>query len=491
MSNMKRILAAGLVLLLGLVAIRCRSGESHPPTGAARLAIVGANVMPMTSDTILYSHTVLIEGGRIVQIGPEDSVRVPDDAEVVRGAGRFLTPGLVDVHVHLRAESELNSYLRHGVTTVAALRGTETVLTIREKVRSGTLAGPRILTAGPLIDGEPPIWPGAGTRVVTTREQARAAADEHCRSDFDLVKVYNNLRPDLLEELVNGAHECGLPVVAHLPRLPVRREGLTRALAAGIDVIAHGEEVFFTHLGGGSNPEIDQGTRPVADGDIASAVAVISAAGTYVIPNLSFIAMTARMLEDAGSVFGDEAFARLAPEVQELWRSQNPARRPDVDAFARRERVKRSAVARFTALLQAAHVPLLLGTDASAPGLFPGRSAHLELEELVKAGLTPYEALSTGTRTAARFLDRLRRSRAGRDPAASPPGIIAPGHVADLILVRENPLEDVRHLRAIEGVVVAGRWMPVEGRAKAGWVSGTKLELVSFWTEGRNDLDVR
>jgi imidazolonepropionase-like amidohydrolase len=168
----------------------------------------------------------------------------------------------------------------------------------------------------------------------------------------------------------------------------------------------------------------------VADADIKSAVAAISAAGAYVIPNLSFIAMTSRLLEDADRVFADEAFARLAPDVQQLWRSQNPARRPDVDAFARRERVKRLAVARLTALLQAADVPLLLGTDASASGLFPGRSAHLELQELVQAGLTPYQALSTGTRTAARFLERFRRPRAAQDPAASPPGIIAPGHAA-------------------------------------------------------------
>jgi hypothetical protein len=121
------------------------------------------------------------------------------------------------------------------------------------------------------------------------------------------------------------------------------------------------------------------------------AVAAISAAGAYVIPNLSFIAMTSRLLEDADRVFADEAFARLAPDVQQLWRSQNPARRPNVDAFARRERVKRLAVARLTALLQAADVPLLLGRDASASGLFPGRSAHLELQELVQAGLTPYQ----------------------------------------------------------------------------------------------------
>jgi len=459
---MSRFAAGAVVLLLGVVAARCGPGEAQPVREAAgRLAFVGVHVVPMTSDVVLRSHTVLIEEGRIARVGPQDSVSLPAGARVVRAAGRYLVPGLVDFHVHLRAESELDSYLRHGVTTVAALRGTETVLGIRERVRSGALAGPRILTAGPLIDGEPPIWPGAGTRVVTTVEEARAAAEEHCRAGYELLKVYNNLQPDLLAGIVDRAHGCGLPVFAHLPRTPIRRAGLTRALAAGVDAIAHGEEIYFTHLGGGSDPEIDQGRKPVADADIDSAVAAIREAGAYVIPTLSFIAMTARMLEDADGVFADESFPRLAPEVQQLWRSQNPARRPDVEVFARRERVKRAAVMTLTARLQAAGVPLLLGTDASGPGLFPGRSAHLELEELVRAGLTPYEALSAGTRTAGRFLERFRRTRGPESGAASPPGTIEPGRAADLILLRENPLEDVRHLETIEGVAVAGRWTPV------------------------------
>lgn len=450
------------MLLLGLFAARCGPGEAQPvQSGGRRLAVAGVHVVPMTSNAVLRSHTVLIEDGRIVRVGPEGTVAIPADAAVVRAPGRYLMPGLADLHVHLRAESELESYLRHGVTTVAALRGTGTVLGMRDKVRSGVLTGPRILTAGPLIDGDPPIWSGAGTRVVTTFEQARATAEAHCRADYELLKVYNNLHADLLPAVVNRAHECGLPVVAHLPRTPLRREGLTRALAAGVDVIAHGEEIYFTHLGGGSDAAIDQGTKPVADDDIESAVAAIRDAGAYVVPTLSFIAMTARMLEDAESVFADDEFARLAPDVQQLWRTQNPARRPDVDAFARRERVKRAAVMTLTRRLQAAGVPLLLGTDASAPGLFPGRSAHLELEELVKAGLTPYEALAAGTRNAARFLEQFRRPSAATG-GTPPPGTIEPGRAADLVLLRGNPLEDVRHAASIEGIVVRGRWVPRE-----------------------------
>ena len=138
---------------------------------------------------------------------------------------------------------------------------------------------------------------------------------------------------------------------------------------------------------------------------------------------------------------------------QQLWRDQNPTRRRDLDAFTRREHVKRAAVTALTRRLAQAGVPLLLGTDASAPGMFPGKSAHLELEELVAAGLTPFEALVAGTANAGRFVEtRMSRVRAPHL------GTIQRHGVADLLLVRQNPLDDVRHLSNLEGVMTQGRW---------------------------------
>jgi imidazolonepropionase-like amidohydrolase len=427
----------------------------HDGMTADTVAFVNVNVVPMTSEVILTSHTVVIRGDRIVEIGPSAGVNVPPEARKIDGTGKYLLPGLVDLHVHLRAESELAAYLRHGVTTVAAMRGTDTVLALREQVRSGALAGPRVLTAGPLVDGEPPVWPGAGTRVVTTVAEARAVAEAHCREGYDFLKVYNNLQPRLLAEVVSHAHRCGIPVAAHLPRTPVRVEGLRRGLEAGIDVIAHGEEVFFTHFGGASDAAIQRQREGVDVKTLEEAALMIRDAGAYVIPNLSFIAMTARMLENLDDVLGDPEFTTLTPDGQQMWREQNPTRRRDLDAFTRREQLKRTAVTTLTRHLLNAGVPLLLGTDASAPGMFPGRSAHVELEELVAAGLTPFEALATGTANAGRFAETRLKAFRGRHL-----GTIQRDGVADLLLLRGNPLADVRNVSDLEGVMAQGRWRP-------------------------------
>jgi imidazolonepropionase-like amidohydrolase len=433
---------------------------ASPSTDA--LAFVDVSVIPMTSDDILSSQTVVIQAGRVVDIGPSATVTLPPGTKTITASGKYLAPGLVDFHVHLRSEQELAAFLRHGITTVVLMRGTETALELRLRSNVGTVAGPRVLAAGPLVDGEPPIWPGPATLVVTSKETARAAVDLHCRGGFDLVKVYNNLSPDLLAEIVTRAHACGIPVAGHLPRGPVREEGLTRGLDAGLDLIAHGEEIFFTHLGGAADGA--KSAAPVKPERIASAVRLIADARAAVVPNLSFIAMTARMLENADAVFADPEFQLLAPPVQDIWREQNATRRKDLEAFRQREQIKRVAVTTMTPQLQQHGVLLLAGTDASAPGMYPGKSLHLELEELVASGLTPREAFAAATRNAGRFFEQHPRP-GKRRPERSDQlrlGTIVRGGSADLLLLRRNPLDDIRAVREIDGIMVRGKWLPPE-----------------------------
>jgi imidazolonepropionase-like amidohydrolase len=438
----------------GIWVSAARVSPAAQPASPSAVAITHATVIPMTGTAVLRDHTVVVLGDSIVAVGPARVVDIPPGARVIEAGGRYLVPGLVDFHVHLRRASEAGRYLRYGVTTAVALRGTAAAVDIRRRADAGEMLAPRILMSGPLLDGDPPIWSGSGTRVVRTVAEARAVAERQCREPFEFVKTYNNLPAEWLPAVVEAAHACGLPVVSHLPRTPARLEGLNRAMRAGVDVIAHGEEVFFTHLGGGADAaaaphqEVDQAR-------IEDAVAVIRRGNAAVIPNLSFIAMTAKLLEDVDAVLADPEFGRLDPSVQQMWRDQNPTRRPDRAAFAARERVKRSAVRRLTLALARAGVPLLLGTDASAPGMFPGRSAHLELRELVASGLTPFEALASGTSAPARFLDARVRS-------APPIGTIAPGRAADLVLLESNPLEDVGAFDSIRAVMVRGRWRPVD-----------------------------
>jgi hypothetical protein len=155
-------------------------------------------------------------------------------------------------------------------------------------------------------------------------------------------------------------------------------------------------------------------------------------------------------LDRSSSVFSAPEFHFLSPAVQDMWRRHNPTTRPDLDRFERRERSKYPFVQKLTLALSHAKVPLLVGSDASAPGLFPGQSVHTELQELVKAGLRPEDALVAATRTPGDFI--------GRHTRTVPFGTISRGSRADMILFRRNPVEHLANLDSLAGVMVRGRW---------------------------------
>ena len=408
----------------------------------------------MDSEGVVRDQTVLVSDGVIAEIGPSRSVKLQRGIRRIDAAGGYLLPGLVDAHVHLRDVSELLSYLAYGVTTVVHLSGSvpggPDVLTLRGRVSRGEVPGPSIYASGPILDGDPPIYPAVSV-VVKTEQDARRAVVAQARAGFDFIKVYNNLPAAALREAVTAAHEANKAVFGHIPRVDGRSEALQRALEAKLDVIAHGEEYFFTYFYDGVERQLDGGQVPAVDEEaIGDAVRRTKDASAAVIPNLSFVAMTRAQLNDLSRVLGDEEFQFLAPSVREAWKQGNPTTRRDLERFDRRERGKYPFVQKLTRALQEGGVPLLVGTDASAPGLFPGRSVHEELRELVSAGLTAWQALAAGTRTPGAFL-------AGRRGPA-PFGTITKGSRADMILLRRNPMDDIENVASIEGVMVRGAW---------------------------------
>jgi imidazolonepropionase-like amidohydrolase len=448
-----KALISGLMLVL---AQACTSTTGRTDACSAQtLAFVGVSVVPMDAERVLEHQTVVVRDGIIADIGPMTTTSVPEDARRIDGRGMFVLPGLTDAHVHLRDPSELLSYLAHGVTTVVHLSGptgnVSSVLELRDRVERGELLGPTIYTSGRILDGAPPIYASVST-VVETPEEAKRAVDAQCAGGVDLVKVYNNLGAEELRAVTRSAHAHGVTVWGHVPRIDGRSTALQRALDAGLDVIAHGEEVFFTFLYRDVEAQLDRGMVPTVGRDrIDEAVRLIREHGVAVIPNLSFVAMTRAQLDDAKAVWADPEARYLHPAVLETWRQQNPTTRADLPRFDLRERGKRIVLRELTRELAAAGVPLMLGTDASAPGMFPGASAWLELSELVGAGLTPFGALRTGTCTAGAFLRRV-------DPRGPASGTVTAGARADLVLLHADPLASIPRADRIAGVVVRGRW---------------------------------
>lgn len=447
---------AMLLAIFGLCAAAC--GVALDASGSETdgvLAISNVTVIPMDSKRHLLQHTVVVRDGLIAELGPATAVQVPAGAQRIDGTGMYLAPGLIDAHVHLRDPGELLSYLAHGVTAVVQLSGPSgnvpNVMELRDRVARGDIIGPDIYASGRILDGDPPIFPGVST-VVRTPDEATKLVESQLAGGADFIKVYNNLGSDELRAVTRAAHERGATVWGHIPRIEGRATALQEALAAGLDVIVHGEEVFFTMLYRDVESQLDRGLVPNVDVDLSNEAArLIQESGIAVIPNLSFVAMTRAQLDDIERVWSDPEARFLHPTVRNMWQQQNPTMRRDLARFDLRERGKQVIVRRLTLALNEAGVPLFMGTDASAPGMFPGKSAHVELTELVAAGLSAYQALATGTRNPGRFLSERVRG-------TPPVGTVSAGSRANLLLLEADPLTDISNVARIAGVVVGGKW---------------------------------
>ncbi len=401
----------GLSALAALLAVTAHQSLAPESAPSRSLAFTHVNLVDLRTGSLAPESALVVRDGLIAAFGPHREVEIPAGSVTIDGRGRYLMPGLVDFHVHLRDRSELASYLAHGVTTVAHMSGptgnVPDVIALQQEIATGHVTGPSILTTGRILDGDPPIFPGVST-MVTTPDAGRAAVASQDAQRVDFVKVYNNLDPDVHGAIVDEAHRRELSVIGHVPRRRGRGDALQTAIAAGQDVIAHGEELFFTALYGDTDERLARGEPPAPDlAKLPAVVRSLRDARATVVPNLSFVRQTLRQVVGGYAALDDPESRWLHPAVAAMWRAQNPASRPDVDRFALRERGKYALMRdHLVRALQADGVPLLAGTDASAPGLFPGLSMHVELQELVGAGLSPLEALRTATIQPAAFMQQ-------------------------------------------------------------------------------------
>jgi hypothetical protein len=432
-----------LLILSVLLLVRAKPDRTQAPLVFTHATIIDVTGAPPRRDT-----TVVITGDRISAIG--DNISLPPEAHVVDVTGKFLIPGLWDMHVHWYARDTFTLFIANGVTSVRQMFGNSDLVRWREQIAKGSLLGPRMLVASPIIDGPEPIWPNS--IAVRNEDEGRKAVRRVKQWGADFVKVYALLPRDAYFGIADEAKQQGITFVGHVPNAVSPAE----ASDAGQKSIEHLTGILIAC----SDKETELRTKLVkADSPEARSRVQATALETYdekkaadllarFVKNQTWQCPTLTVLR-SNAYLGDEHFRqdgrlRYIPRLlQQRWNFRIVNRSGGDNAVAKKVLQKQLEI---VGAMQKAGVPILAGTDTGNPFCFPGFSLHDELALLVIAGLTPVEALRAATLNPAKFF--------GLDQSL---GTIEQGKIADLVLLDANPLVDIRNTQRVDAVVSNGR----------------------------------
>ena len=458
--------AASPLLAITLLLGSATDGRSQEmPSDDACSVFSGARLLSMVGEAVdepSPAQDVLVCGDRIRAVGPAGSLELPEGAGRIDLAGKVMMPGLVDGHVHLWGPLDLQLNLIWGVTTVRNLFGNPMTLALRENTASGRMWGPRIVTAGPIVDGDPAVWPGSAA--ITTAEEARTAVEQQVDAGYDFIKVYSRLEPEPFQAAITAAKEAGVPVGGHVPS----SVSLQDAAVAGMDFIEHltgflpvlqKDDSAYARMTAEEKQAANR-YRLIAlqvegfDAEKLPEVAEWMIENeVWNIPTFVVIERITASLEQKQEWLESHPQMPTIPRMtRSFWDPSTDFRLQDVPAedLAARNRSAQLHLPIVKALHDAG-AELMLGTDTPNPFVFPGYSVHEELQRFVDAGLTPWQALRTATVQPARFF--------GEEDSM---GRIAPGYVADLLVLAENPLDDIANSKSVAGVVSRGRWLDAQ-----------------------------
>jgi imidazolonepropionase-like amidohydrolase len=426
---------------------------------AGPTAFVGVTVVPADRERLIPDQTVVVEGGRITQLGPAARVKIPEGAVRVEGRGKFLMPGIAEMHGHLPGAGApeavirqwMTLYVANGVTTVRGVKGDANQPALRDRIARGEMMGPRLFVYGPPFQ-DPKLGP----------EEAARLVGEYKQAGFDGLKVGEWISLATYQAIMREAKKQGLPVAGHVPNTV----GLARALAAGQSSIEHFDGYVEALAGddhaaktGGADAGATAGpprTRvsvaswvdltKVDEGRIPALVSATRQARAVVVPTM---VVWRNLVGD----FDLEQLKRL-PELP-YFHQREVAEWTQDRTRASRERPPLAQLRRLMAvrdhLLKALGDGgvVVLGSDSPQVFSVPGFSMRHEAAAMVKAGLSPWQVVQAGTSAVARYL-KVEREQ----------GTVAVGKRADLVLVDGNPLADVANIFRSSGVMLNGRWLP-------------------------------
>jgi imidazolonepropionase-like amidohydrolase len=430
------------------------------------LVITHVTVIDTTGGVARSDETIIVRGDRIAEQGPSGKVRIPEGAQTVDARGKFLMPGLWDMHVHLDFRDYLPLFIANGVTGVRVMWGDPEHWQWRKQIDDGQLLGPRMMIGSAIIDGPNPYWRGSIS--VANEAQARQAVDEAKRDGADFVKVYQFLPRDLYLDIADEAKKQAIPFAGHVPISVTAEE----ASEAG--------QKSFEHLVGvlpacsSRSAELEEAAREDLAEDLqtrpkfwgthtttlrnelietyspqkaAALSAVFKRNGTWQCPTLTLLHMFA--YGDEPAFLNDPRLKYVPPGMKAGWDpSSVDNRKQTAEDFAYLKREFRKDL-EVVGTMQRSGVGILAGTDAQNPYSFYGFSLHDELGFLVDAGLSPMQALQAATINPARFFGDEKDF-----------GSVEVGRFADLVLLDANPLVAIANTKKIDAVVYRGELFP-------------------------------
>ncbi len=398
------------------------------------VAFVGVSVIPMDTEQVLLDQTVIVRGDRITLVGPRDQVEIPEGARIIAGEGRFLIPGLAEMHGHIppptqppaEIEKTLFLYLANGITTVRGMLGHPGQLELRERANASELDSPNLYLAGPSFNG--------GS--ISSPSQAAARVRSQIEEGWDLLKVHPGLTLAEYDSMAAAAHRGGIAFGGHVPA------------EVGLDHAIRMEQLTFDHLDGYVQRLFEVDPEAVDLVALDELVRNTVAAGAWVVPTL-VLWETIFSANDLDELNDYPELIYMPPSTVATWDRQFRARLTAASFDLNEARKLIDARMQVLAALNDGGAGILMGTDAPQQYSVPGFSLHREMARMVEAGMSPYQVLKSGTANVGRYFE-------DKDTF----GIVGAGHRADLLLLEANPLDDVANVASRAGVMVRGRWIP-------------------------------